>query len=90
MRKGLYVEIKNGFLAIRIPVDTLAWAAEHFETLSLEAAPVKILDRKAFATSVVRALCVEGEDGSTPVTHLLDAAFEWVLEQGEDGPDYGW
>jgi hypothetical protein len=90
MRKGLVVAVvKGNALVIRIPVETLAWAAEHSETLSFEGHPLKICDRAAFAKSVVRALCNEGEDGSTPVTHLFDSAFDWVLEQGEDGPDYG-
>lgn len=82
MRKGLNVQVKNGRLWISIPTETLAWAAEHRED------SVRIHNCGAFAMSVRRALEDEGEDGSTPVTRLLDAATDWVVEQGEDGPLY--
>ena len=42
-------------------------------------------DEAVFAQSVANALNAEEEDGSTPITRMLDKAFEHVIEWGEDG-----
>jgi hypothetical protein len=80
------------YLIIRIPVLTLAFAAEHMETLGRggdEAYQIKVKDKQEFAASVARILREEGEDGSNRVTRMFDETFKEVIEQGEDGPDYG-
>lgn len=80
--------IIDGDLVIRVSVGTLAHAALHsdyFFDCAENGMPLKITDEDQFAESVARALNREEEDGSTPVTRMLDDAFEWVSEQGEEG-----
>ncbi len=80
--------IVDGDLVIRVSVGTLAHAAlhsDHFFACAEQGTPLKITNEDEFAKSVVRALNREGEDGSTPITRMLDRAFEWVSEQGEEG-----
>ncbi len=83
MHPELFVGVESDCLVIRIPVKTLAWAAEHIPDEGL-----KVSNPDVFAQSVTRALCDEGEDGSTVVTRMFDATFNWVAEQGEDGLFY--
>jgi hypothetical protein len=80
--------IEGGMLVISLRIGTLAHAARHsdyFDRLAEEGTPLKITDEAAFAKSVRNALNAEEEDGSTPITRMLDKAFEHVSEWGEDG-----
>lgn len=80
--------ITGGELVISVSITTLAHAASHSEYFfrcAENGDPLKITDEETFAKSVCRALNDEAEDGSTPITRMLDAAFEYVAEQGEDG-----
>ena len=75
-------------LVISIRISTLAHAARESDCFwrSKEAGfPLAINDEAAFAKSVRRGLNRESEDGSTPITRLLDDTTEWVCDQGEDG-----
>lgn len=75
-------------LVISLSVRTLAHAArnsEYFFSCANDGYPLQITDEVAFAKSVIRALNLEGEDGSTPVTQMLDWAFMHVCEQGDEG-----
>lgn len=45
----------------------------------------KVIDRDEFAKNVLAALCIEGEDGSTPITRMLDEACEEATEDGSLG-----
>lgn len=81
-------KIIGGKLVISLRIGTLAHAArnsDHFSNCAESGAPIKITDETVFATSVARALNREEEDGSTPITRMLDEATEWVSEQGEEG-----
>lgn len=89
---GLTVEVEDGQLVIRIGVGTLAFRWENCE----ENNPFihsrndfkrlwKVTKPEVFARDVRIALCAEGEDGSTPVTKLLDAACLAAIEDGSDG-----
>lgn len=81
-------KVIGGKLVISLRIGTLAHAArnsEHFFNCAESGAPIKITDETVFATSVAHALNREEEDGSTPITRMLDEATEWVSEQGEDG-----
>lgn len=92
MNVGLAFTITERRLEISIPVDILAFAAENIDRTGSggeEAYQIKIKDKDAFARSVVKILTNEAEDGSTRVTRMLDLAFDEVIAQGEDGPDYG-
>lgn len=80
--------IVDGELVIKLKVSTLAHAARHSEYFfrcEEDGTTLKITDEAAFAESVVSALNREEEDGSTPITRLLDEATEWASEQGLDG-----
>jgi hypothetical protein len=75
-------------LVIKLKISTLAHAARHSDYLfhcQENGMALKITDEAAFAESVASALNREEEDGSTPITRLLDEATEWVSEQGMDG-----
>lgn len=81
-------QVIDGKLVISLSVQTLAVAAglcEYFQQCAENGYKLKITDETVFANSVARALNREEEDGSTPITRMLDDAFEWVSEQGEDG-----
>lgn len=81
-------QIADGKLVISLNIGTLAHAARHsdfFDRCAEAGTPLKITDEAVFARSVAYALNAEEEDGSTPITRMLDKAFEHVGEQGEDG-----
>lgn len=81
-------QIIDGKLVISLRIGTLAHAARHcayFDELEEYGCPLKITDESEFAKSVALALNREEEDGSTPITRMLDDAFEYVNEQGMDG-----
>lgn len=81
-------QIIDGKLVISLRIETLAHAARHsdyFFNCAEQGEKLKITDEALFAKSVSNALNLEEEDGSTPITRMLDDAFEWVSEQGEDG-----
>jgi len=80
-------QIVDGKLVIVLRVSTLANAArnsDYFERCAVQGLALKITDEAAFARSVANALNSEKEDGSTPITRMLDKAFEHVIEWGED------
>ncbi|MDP2263273.1 MAG: phosphoadenosine phosphosulfate reductase family protein [Hydrogenophaga sp.] len=75
-------------LVIKLKIGTLAHAARHSEYFfrcKEFGTQLEITDETAFANSVVSALNREEEDGSTPITRMLDDATEHVSEQGMDG-----
>lgn len=81
-------QIIDGKLVVALRIETLAHAARHSEYFfqcAEQGMQLKITDEAAFAKSVANALNREEEDGSTPITRMLDEATEWVSEQGEDG-----
>ena len=81
-------QIVDGKLVISLSIGTLAHAARHsdyFDRCAESGTPLKITDEAVFAQSVAHALNAEEEDGSTPITRMLDKAFEHVSEWGEEG-----
>lgn len=81
-------QIVDGKLVISLRISTLAHAARHsdyFDRCAESGTPLKITDEAAFAESVCNVLNAEEEDGSTPITRMLDEAFEHVSEWGEEG-----
>lgn len=80
--------IEDGHLVIRLSVATLAHTARHsnyFFQANENGTQLLITNEEAFAESIRRALNREAEDGSTPITRMLDAATVHAAEQGEDG-----
>ena len=80
--------VEDGHLVIRLSVATLAHAARHsdyFFQSNNHGTQLLITDEASFAESIRRALNREAEDGSTPITRMLDAATVHVADQGEDG-----
>jgi len=80
--------IEDGHLVIRLSLATLAHAARHsdyFFQADEHGTKLLITSEETFAESIRRALNREAEDGSTPITRMLDAATAHVAEQGEDG-----
>ena len=59
--------------------------SQYFFDCAEDGRKLRISDEAEFAGSVVRRLNLEEEDGSTPITRMLDEAVIWVSEQGEAG-----
>lgn len=81
-------QIIDGRLVISLSVSNLANAArlsDYFFQSAEEGTELQIDSEHYFAESVSKALNDEAEDGSTPITRMLDQAFEWVVENGADG-----
>jgi hypothetical protein len=91
--QSLTVGVEGDELVIRIGVDTLTFAFETGE----ENQPFdekandfrrswKVVDKHRFAKGVANAVCDEEEDGSTPLTKILDEAYIKAVE-GDYGVD---
>lgn len=83
-------QIKDGHLVISLSISTLAHAArhsEHFFQAKEHGTPLIITNEAVFAESVCHALNREAEDGSTPISRVIDAATRHVAEQGDCGVD---
>lgn len=94
--RPLFVGVVDDELVIRIGVGTLAWAFESGEDnqpFDEKANDFrrewKVTDPHKFAKGVGNGLCDEEEDGSTPLTKILDEAFIRAVEDAmgvdEDG-----
>lgn len=86
----LTVNVEKDELVIRIGIDTLAYAfetGEENQPFDEEAddfrRSFKVTDKHKFAKGVGDALCDEKEDGSTPLTEILDEAFIRAVEMDE-------
>lgn len=91
--RPLRVSIERDQLVIRLGVNTLAHAAEYcpvFYDDEHNADPpfIKVTDRAAFAVDVLRALQHEEEDGSGPLSKLLDDAIELAYDDGSEAVEY--
>ena len=85
----LRVDIEGEQLVIRIGLDTLAFAAEHcpefydYEKHQGSTGPYRSVgDKLELAKDIVRALMHEEEDGSGPLSDLLD---EMIVAASDDG-----
>lgn len=92
----LTIGVEGDQLVIRIGVDTLAFCFEigeenqpFDEKANDFRRAYKVIDRHKFAKGVADGLQDEEEDGSTPLTNILDAAFIKAVESAmgvdEDG-----
>ena len=85
--RPLTVGVEGNELVIRIGVDTLVFAFEtgddnnpfDDEANDFRRA-YKVVDKYEFAKEVGNGLCQEKEDGSTPLTDVLDAAYIYAVE----------
>jgi len=77
--------IEGDDIVIRIAISALPTAFEAHPNQLAE--DYKLTDLRTVAESLVYRLNYEEEDGTTPVHHLFDAAFEEALEQGDEGFD---
>jgi hypothetical protein len=87
----LRVKVENGQLVISIGINTLADAAdfegrepfwEYDEIVGNVVQKWKIIANLGWAEDIVRELTNEKEDGSSPLTDLLDKMSENALNQG--------
>ena len=67
-------------LMFDIGIDTLCFAVTAYGNEA-----VVVSDKAAFAREICREICRESEDGSTPLTDMLDAAAQRAIEDGCDG-----
>jgi len=84
--------IENEELVIRIGIDVLSLAMKDQEPFSIYDENLRdirkvwiITDPLEFAKDVRRAITGEEEDGSCPLTNLLDQACKKALDQGSLG-----
>lgn len=90
-KKGLNCKLAKGVLTIEIDVDTLKVAAERHEQFwqpITDKVALVVKDATLFARDVKSALLVEEEDGSTPITRMIDDAITYAVEQGSDALCY--
>ena len=86
----LQIRIVRGILQISVGVDMLCSAAERsdefqpYNETACDFDQWKISDQNKFAEEVIHALRDEAENGSTPLTRLLDAMCLEALENGAD------
>lgn len=88
--RPLKAGVEGQELVIRIGLDTLVFSFEvgdennpfDHESNDFRRA-FKVVDKRQFAKGVASALCDEQEDGSTPLTEILDAAFIKAVESDE-------
>ena len=98
----LSCKIEGEELVIRIGIDILAWSQQSerrdtpfwvYDQEQAKYAPQwKIINNLEWAKDVVREITREEEDGSSPLTNLLDKASEAALDQGSLavwGPELG-
>jgi hypothetical protein len=89
----LTVTCDGNTIAITIGIETIAHAAPFStEKLTEEGKfhrPV-ITDKKTLAAAVIEQLLAEREDGSTPVTRMLDECIVSAIESGCDGVAEDW
>jgi len=82
------VEIVDGEIIIRVPLDALpvaaavAWGSRSLREL-------KVTDIPTFAREMMLELRREKENGDTLVTDMLDAAVIRVVENGGEGFEFG-
>jgi hypothetical protein len=85
----LEVKVERYRLVISIGLDTLAFAAEHSddwnpydETINNFSQRWKVNNKREFGKEVAQQLQRESEDGSTPLSRLLDKMNMAVVEDG--------
>lgn len=89
----LRCKVVGGVIDMGIGMQALCFAAEQHPDLwdgeSPSSVPVvKITDVQTFALEVARAINHGGEDGSTLLTRMLDAAILKAIESGCEGVDH--
>lgn len=86
----LTVEIEDNDIVIRMPIANLKNAFELSPAIQNHVYPdiAHVSDLELFTQSVVEALQVEEEDGSTVIHNAFDTAFEYVIEQGLEGVEF--
>ncbi len=87
----LDVKLEGAELVIRIPVDTLAFAAQQGDMWPQDdhmKPTAFITDETVFAKEVIHALTKEEEDGTTLVHLMFDKAFTYITENGCDGVEW--
>ena len=92
MDRPLTISVRDGLLVIEIGTKTLQGAFERSERNNLYnnstgeyEQQMKVVDELKFAEEIVRELCDEQEDGTTPVHLLIDKAFESAVGNGCEG-----
>lgn len=92
----LDANVEDDQLVIRIGIDTLKFSAEFgpvfydYDRHQASNGPyVKILDARVLAEDVIRELLREKEDGSSPLSDMLDEALVAAMEEGGEAFDYG-
>ena len=86
----LEAKLVEGALDIGVGESILRFAAEHHPDLwngATDTFLVKVTDPVVFAKEVLRQINREEEDGSTPLSRMLDAAILAAVDDGCEGID---
>lgn len=76
----LRVNVIRGELVVRVGINRLDGHDQHESIPAL-----KFDDRTVWALDVAKELCSEEEDGSTPLSDLLDKCINAAIENGSTG-----
>ena len=77
--------IRKGLIIIEVPIDALQTIADGAWFLGGLAPRAKIIDKKAFAKDLVRALNDEDEQGTTMIHSMFDRAIGEAWDNGAEG-----
>lgn len=90
MDRPLTCKIESGQLVIRVGFDVLEFAATEPDYGPFREWKVqpKVIDKKAWAKDICDELLKEEEDGSSPLSNLLDEVILKAGENGSIGLDY--
>jgi hypothetical protein len=86
-RPGVDARLRGGGLVIQVSRKVLTFATNNhpdFWDAENDKQTIKVTDIAGFVRDVAAALNDEGEDGSTPITRMLDAAILHAIEQGSE------
>lgn len=87
--RGL-ARIEGNEIVIRVPISAIPFAAECMDAnlYGNQSPTFRVSDLDAFASEIVLQLNCEEEDGSTPITQLLDNAMDQAIDSGCEGVDF--
>ena len=81
----LQCKIEGEELVVRIGIDVIAYAAENIPELFAQEDQLRVCDKMEFAKDVCIELLSEEEDGSGPLSNVLDKAAISAWENGSLG-----
>lgn len=84
-KQPLKCSVEGDELVVRIGLDTLSFAAGHLSAVDSDNPKIIVSNAEKFAHDVANEMHREREDGSSPLTDLIDNACLEAFDQGSLG-----